>query len=124
MLRNHSLLSVDLRWQALCHCKAVHNSCGCDAVVPEGGSFSLYSVGDCKILEHSSAVLSRGEDKAEALNITDRLLTVNSQQVGQHHRLTLSAHIQYRLRVSRHCRQTGDGGQVSQHYGQTLPARI
>ncbi|XP_070198207.1 gem-associated protein 5-like, partial [Littorina saxatilis] len=41
----------------------------------ESKNYSLYSVGDCKILEHTSAMLSRSEHKAEAVNITEKLMT-------------------------------------------------
>ena len=59
-------------------------------------------------------MLSRGEDKAEALNITDRLVTVNSGQVSWRHGQTDGSEL-----VSQHHtihRQTGDRAQVCQHH--------
>ncbi|XP_076446765.1 gem-associated protein 5-like [Babylonia areolata] len=44
-------------------------------------NYSLYTVGDCKVLEHSSAVLSRGSGDAEAINFTEKVVSINSDQI-------------------------------------------
>ncbi|KAL8569268.1 hypothetical protein ACOMHN_029889 [Nucella lapillus] len=45
-------------------------------------TFSLYSIGDCKILEHTHAVLSRGHSGTEALDITARIVDLNTDQLS------------------------------------------
>nr|KAG5706228.1 hypothetical protein BaRGS_019555 [Batillaria attramentaria] len=45
------------------------------------GNFSLYSVGDLKILEHTGAALSRAEEKAEAADFTALLVKKNSEKM-------------------------------------------
>jgi hypothetical protein len=48
-------------------------------------SFSLYSLGDLKVLEHPSFMFGKSESKTEAFDLTDKLSTINKEHVSIAH---------------------------------------